>query len=68
MVGELTQPPYIDIFLGMYKDSNFVEAYSYPLPRIPTLTVTERNFLWFGVYHNRKGNHRNQSLSNMQEK
>ena len=38
MVGEVTQPPYFDVFLGVYKDSDLPGAYSGPLPKIPTLT------------------------------
>ena len=38
------------------------------LPSMVVNSVTERNFLWLGVYHNRHLDTRNQSLPNMQEK
>ena len=38
------------------------------LPNMVANSVTERNFLWLGVYHNRQLDMRNQSLPNMQEK
>ena len=45
----------VDIFLGTELGIGLIGCY-------------KENFLCLGVYHNRQRNHRNQSLSNMQEK